>query len=601
METEILAVSAVQTVLAHCALLTPVIASNDKTMLTDGHIDVFRAAPKKKATLQGRVNVQVKGRTRHGKLHSSLKFAVAVLDLQFYMRNSGVLYFVVAFNPRTRRQRSYYKMLSPYKIDWLLQSLPPDAKYLQLGFDELPEDPVKIERIVRLALKKSDENAALGFDPSLFENARELTIHSANGLSLDQPVILSPGDTDFALILTTEAGMKIPLAGELHVLPSISQEQVADIRIRSGTVSYDRARVKQTGEASMDVKLSEGLVLAYTFGDEGYGLNVTLTMESDLENRVKAIEFFLSLAESGEIAINDSAGMPLVIPPWQGEPELRRHLARLHEHQALLDYLGVAPRLIDLTLIDDTQDQQLHDVYRALVEGMHFEDTNGAVSRVRQQLAGWSLMLLMIPSDVDGLWRLIDPFHPDSRQQFRGRKDGETADETVLITAYDTIEDDWFPDVVNTRLDVIADAYQLIADEPHVLQTATMRVLALIQAADSRAARREEFLGGADRLNDWILSHDAESPNHLLNRWQIIARRQTLAEDMRTGIRELRRNLAVEAAPDARLQEVACAILLEDAEEVEFLVARLDDETREILTTWPIWNLHIGRASTSQH
>lgn len=48
---------------ARCPHLKPVISTNDKTVFTDGHIEVYQGIAQTKAEWRGRVAVQVKGRT----------------------------------------------------------------------------------------------------------------------------------------------------------------------------------------------------------------------------------------------------------------------------------------------------------------------------------------------------------------------------------------------------------------------------------------------------------------------------------------------------------------------------------------------------------
>lgn len=92
MDVENLAVARIVTMLSRCPHLGPQIAANDKTLFTDGHVEVYDGLAKTKKDWRGRVSVQVKGHSRRGKLNS---FAIPRVDLLAYQKDSGVLYFVV--------------------------------------------------------------------------------------------------------------------------------------------------------------------------------------------------------------------------------------------------------------------------------------------------------------------------------------------------------------------------------------------------------------------------------------------------------------------------------------------------------------------------
>ena len=159
------------------------------------------------------------------------------------------------------------------------------------------------------------------------------------------------------------------------------------------------------------------------------------------------------------------------------------------------------------------------------------------------------------------------------------------------VTAYDVIEDEYLGTVVNSRLGDIVGAYEAISDFQTTFTAANHRVLALIRAADECEQRKDELLGAATLLNDWLLAEDVEVTHHRINAWQITARTSGLTPEQRTKIRELKREVVRRGVDNALQSEIACAILLKDIEEIEDLLPQLDDNQLELMKTWPIWKL----------
>lgn len=201
-------------------------------------------------------------------------------------------------------------------------------------------------------------------------------------------------------------------------------------------------------------------------------------------------------------------------------------------------------------------------------------------------------MLLISPGGTEGQWRIVDPFSAETRQQFRwSSTEDDPEKDRIPITAYDVIEAEHLPSVVNLRLNSIVGAYQALADFDSTLGLANQRVLALLVAADSCVERESEFLDGAELLNEWVISQDSAA-HHLVNRWQILARRARLSAVQRREVREFRRQV-VRDDPDNRIElELACEILLGDAEGVDDLSRQLPAERYAEFQKWPIWELH---------
>ena len=574
---------------ARCPRLKAFITTNDKTPFTDGHIDVYSGLGQSKENWTGRVTVQVKGRTRATSSGQLRKYPVARTDLQAFQKDSGVLYFVVTVDPSTSHATPYFALLSPFAIASLLKSSSRNERQTSIKLKEFPKDPESIERIVALALKTREQNVATGFDSVLFDHIESFTLHTAFELNLDAPLTLAYGDSDFALELNTTGGLSVPLDGEFQIFPADYVTRSVDVTISSGTITYDRAAIKRIDENTAEARLSDGLQLLFSSTAGTHSTTVNVSPERTLAGRLKALEFFLALLDTRTITVNGTAS-PFQPASRTSNRKLLEHLATLRALAELLLSLGADIGLIDLDQLDEQQVRQLNVLYRGFVLGEEITDASAKIARVVQRVGQWHVTYLITSGSAPDKWQLVDPFSIESRRQFRRGDKGNLAD-SVPVTAYDIVEDEHLPTMINMRLDSIVGAYETIADFASTFEEANHRVLALITAADRSELRMPVLLKAAEDLNEWLIAEQGDQPHHLINRWQIMWRRGNLEAEQRGEVRMLKRELLRSADSRSDLALVACALLLGDEEEVDDLLLQLPQDGRDQLKKWPIWRI----------
>lgn len=592
MDVEALAVAKIQNMIARCPHLKALIASNDKTPFTDGHIDLYNGLGQKKSDFRGRVPVQVKGRTRSGKLQNELTYSIDRTDLLGFQKESGVLYFYVPVDRQGTRSTAYFAILSPFVIEDYLRNTSEDRAKIAVTFKKLRNDPNEIERIVALALKTRDQNPSLGFEPELFQKMQSITVHTLSDLAFDEPVILRPRSLDYAVELVTEGGMRIPLGGELHIYPGLYMERPFDAVISAGGVSYTQVTRQQIAPHSIVLKLAPGLTLSMTEADEQRLWNFAFSEEGSFADRLKAARFIEGFLEMGAIEVNEDS-IPLGEISDSSETdlaELRRQLNLIHLIDELFGHLNIDGSLVPLEALDDTQIRNVHTLHRALVLGEQVSNPDGEVARGMFNIGRGAVMLIILEGDTADKWRFVDPFDPQAPHLFRWSTDDDPT-KAFPVTVYDILENDELPTILNLRLESIVKAYDAIVDAERTTNLANHQVLALLKAADDSEWRRTEFLRAAEALNEWVIEHDGALHIHLINRWQIRWRAATLSAADLDEIRELRRSIVREGAPREAELELACALLLGDLSEVDYLINQMPDETLNEMKKWPIWNL----------
>lgn len=116
MDYEKLGTTAVINAISKTNRLKAFLNTGDKEPSFDGHIYIYNNDSYSKDRIK-KVAVQVKGKGVCSKPGSTIKYPVSVVDLDNYMRNGGVMFFVVYIDKNTGdTKRIYYASLLPFKI-----------------------------------------------------------------------------------------------------------------------------------------------------------------------------------------------------------------------------------------------------------------------------------------------------------------------------------------------------------------------------------------------------------------------------------------------------------------------------------------------------
>ncbi|WP_419703007.1 hypothetical protein [Promicromonospora sp. NFX87] len=598
MDIETLAVNKISDMVAYCPRLRPFIDKNDKTPLTDGHIAAYSSPGGKNQDWLGRASVQVKGRTApQNQRRPKATYRIDRTDLISYQRDGGVIYFVVSIDAKTGKRTPQYALLSPFKIAHLIKQAPEKQASISVPLKRFPDTPEDIEEIVILAIKAKNQLTSLVFDPVLFKDVQSIKVYTTAKLDLSTPLTLTLDETDFALEVTTSQGSSFQLSGEFEIIPSDYIANEVDATVRAGESTYDRVTTRRIDANTVEATLAGGLTLLFNRTQERQKFNVNMTPQGNYAERVKALEFFIGIADRGELEVNGRA-IPLgdmADAEQSGQPvdEIREHLETLRKLGELFAHLDVEGALVDLDELDDEQTRTLLTVHRALVQGEELYNANGETGRSTVPLGSWALMLLVLPGSAPDHWRFVDPFNPETSRAFRIRAESDAQDPTVA-TAYDIIGKERLPKILNLRLGNVDRAYNEIAESDRTTGRANQFVLDLILAADSCTSRKDEFLQGARTLNEWIIRNEGEQEIHLINRWQIEWRERDLTPSELASIRELRRTV-IKAQPERADEfELACVLLLKDKDEAEHLIGQMPEDKLRAMKEWPIWRLHGG-------
>ena len=587
---EQIAVSAVNMMVGRCARLVGYIASNDKTPVTDGHIDLYATASKAKANIVGRVFLQVKGRSTLHPVNASkptLKFGVNRDDLKFFRKNGGGLYFYVPMRSDATDPEVFYALLNPFKIQ-RVTGRKLDGQNVSFEFKRLPTDPTEIERIIALAINQASQSLLPDAGSDIMATAKRITLHSLSGVNQSRPTEFRLDRDDFAVSVTTHENLEIPLDIDITFFPADYTPQRLDITVRCGDTVYENPMGERVSETEFHIQCSDGLLVRLFEDHDKTSSKVDLSLVGNVRAQLQDVNFFAALAEGSSLVIDEkySSIRTTRLTDIAGLHATQRALTGM---VALFDYFALEDEVLAELQFTLDQKRDLLRLRDGLVLQEDISATGDGAGRWDYPLGDMKVILLVTRGSAPSQKKISDPLDPANRSRLRllGSDDG-TVTEASWATVYESLSAEDFTSALNLHLDRIVEAYASLDDTPTRYNLASATVLKLLSAADRCSnARRLYLLKGADALNNWVLEGTDGDIVHRINRWQIRARYGELSGEERRDIVAARR--AGSFGTDALAIEACLAILLQDAVELDLILGDMPAEKQALLEGWPIW------------
>lgn len=589
-KTEILAVQSVTEIIAMCPLLTPNIDFNDKTPMTDGHVDVYGDARHSNETLVGRVPVQVKGRSS-GSTKKVATFPIDQNTLRFFRQNGGGVYFLV----RVRKDLSrtvFYALLSPFKINRLLENAPKNKK-LPVGLQTMPSEPEKVQRLFQLAMEQQKQGKVEGADEHILEQLKRITIHTVDEISADRPTSFRLEHDDFAVTIETESGLILPFDMDLEVFPSSFIPREVDITVKCGSAAYSRPTVSTEADETLNIRLSPGLGLRARKDGPHMKANIDLTLVGSLRQQVKDLDFFLSAVDGSPLSIGGTEHVA-EMNAFPRKSEVADARARIGRIVDLLDELQVDEELLGSVIWTEEDLRILTTLYRGIVLGEEVGGTVNGYGRLDVNVGRFKVVTMVSQgSDPDHL-RLVNPFDPAKRDKFKlyHQTDEGAMEEMTDGTVFETLREADFATSLNIPVAAMVEAYNALENRAIASALANQMVLSLLKASDNlQGAERARLVNASVTISDWLVKHGDDKAVYRINSWQARKRLGLLTITDFDEIRRERHFVFRDESDNARMREACLSILLDDRDELAVTMEGLSATQIENLQSWPIWAL----------
>lgn len=148
-DIEELATNAVKKSILTSIFLSQYISENDKEPSWDGFVYIYSREEKTKADFYGKVPVQVKGKYCEDLSRDQIKHSVEISDLNSYLKDGGVLFFVTYIADGGNKERIYYAPLTAAYIQELLAVCKKTQIKKQIVLAPFPMDPTQKTEVFR--------------------------------------------------------------------------------------------------------------------------------------------------------------------------------------------------------------------------------------------------------------------------------------------------------------------------------------------------------------------------------------------------------------------------------------------------------------------
>ena len=483
--------------------------------------------------------------------------------------------------------------LNPFKIQYLIDKME-GRKQVAVEIKRLPSDPSKIEGIVRLALQTRNEQPGMGVDIKQLGDLSSITVYSDGTLNLDAPVTLKRATHDFALVAKSASGTTVFVDMEFFITPNEYVGEATTLAVFSGDFVFHNPVKRRVDEETFELELSDGLKIRLSIMGRTASGSMMLTMRETLRERFNDLGFYLASIDNQFFYV-DGDQNKFDVDPGEDQQDLRKHFKYLTTLLSLCDELGVDSSLVELKPLEGERGRQLTSLHGVMVEGKEIGDAHQETGRIFQPMGRWGLQLIVVRDSAEDRWQCRDIFHPELGQQFILTGETESGETQIRrVTPYEIVDREALPYTLNLHLDNVVNAYDDIFEYPETSEYANLTVLNLIHAADVVEVRKAEFLDAASTLNNWLILKQGDLPNHQINHWQIAARKGKLAQDQRSAIRSLKRQIISSEDDAAPFVEVACAILLGEEEDIADCLSLLNADQLARMQEWPVWDLYIA-------
>ena len=576
------ATSAVREAILKTGYLEQYISDNNTTPIWDGSVFIYNNKQRKKESIRGKVDVQIKGKHVEDLSAKHIKYPIEKVDLEGFQKGGGVIFFVVYINSSFDK-KIYYVELTPLAILSHLKSMR-EAKSKSIDFEELPQNSNRVASIFATFRENCEkqrsftEENIISFE-EVVANKGITKITSSfikYGNESDPETMLLTGELCLYAI-KEGSNLQIPInlpKGKLF----ISSKKNVQVAI-NGNVYYDDIKeVKAKDQSFVQIGKSFRLYLSDVSPS---AFKVLLTSCDNLDDLIRDMHFLIDIIHHRMFEINGET-ISLTI---KADQEFKDSLCKLEEDldaakkiKALFDKLNIHKKFNALTATK--QDNEfLYDLYSGLFERKlikHWE--KGLPNIVSLTIQNINILFAVKKVDDEDGYMIYDLFDSPIYVGY-----GEKFNE-FLSPIYSALDSNQIATADNLVCSCVCDKYKEVSKlNPLLYRQAIEDMLRFVEAYD--ISKKEGLLLAARQLNEWIgtFENECETAIWKLNQLQIIKRTRALNKEEKFLLHDI-----IEENNDEEIK-VGAYLLLEDTIAVQYHFEKLSEERQEAFKKYPIY------------
>lgn len=296
-QLELLSIKHLEIELTKTGFLNPYLNAGDTEPSWDGYIYILKQKNMFNKNSLGKVLVQVKDKYSNILDQKVISYPVEIRDLENYLHDGGVLYFVIYIN-RASNLTFYYAQLEPIKIKKFLDSTSPTQNKKNIELKKLPNNLIDIVNIFKSFLfHRKKQISFIDEDLYTFEKLNdnyeklELTF-TLTGLALDKHSMQNYIDINNVYLYAKipEFPTPIPLVENLSEIIPIEK---TNLKIGNGEKIFYTEQIREIQRKTINFKFGDSFKFSIDYKTDNIAFNYKI---SPLARKALIdIEFLLSL------------------------------------------------------------------------------------------------------------------------------------------------------------------------------------------------------------------------------------------------------------------------------------------------------------------
>ncbi len=586
MDLETIATASVKSSISITDELSPFINEGDKEPSWDGNIYIYANKDKRKEGIK-KVPVQVKGKQSDDFSSETIKYPVTVVDLENYLNDGGVVFFVVYISSDGRNTKIYYSCLLPVKIRNILSSNIKKKKKLSIELSSFPEDN---GRKVLLFLNFYDHmKKQTSFAKTTLRSLDDLKKQSVlEGITFYANNYGKTNLDHYKLLFENEIYMYANIKGSAIPQPlldipidlHIAENVETNISV-NGTVYYTQfQRIRSKDEAVLII----GKSVIISMMEKKQNLTIKFTPTSNLKYSVTDLEFILALHKNNQF---EMMGHTLPLDPNRlfGEDKVKKLQERLAFCRNLIKVLNIFNLNTDVDIDSFSADDCRHS--NLFIKGLVNNEPvsglkEGLPFAIRLNYLGSVVVIGLEEEKQPGTYRIYDYFSKPIKLWYKD----DTGE--YRTSKYDFLEIDDFLKIRNIDYRDVVQSYKDISEKKIYIR-ANWILLKLLLAYDKSESKRKDILDAAYNFAEWLYNanvseDELELNSRKLNLYQVLKRRGNLSKEQKRELfdiaDDIQQNVVI---------RIGAYLLLDNQIAAEKLFDKLSSGAKEEFQTFPIF------------
>lgn len=576
---EEIAVAAVRNEILRNDLLSDEIPVNDKTPSWDGEIWVYNNKKQKKSDLFGKIPVQVKGKKVTKMSKEETKFPIQKVDLENYLMNGGILYFVIEMIDSDNTQIFYLSLL-PIDINKILNEMK-EQKSITKRFKKLQSTHRALEFISRnfiLHSRKQSISLIKDIKGNEFDTfSTKIILPSMDNITED----LFKFDT-YIYGHIKKINLDIPLYK--MDLQKLIEETDLTIGLEGKIIYNEVTRVYEKEKINLEFGKSFVIELPKVL-KSAEQIKINFKEKGTIQERIKDCCFMLELIKNKSIEINKNK---LELNNFDKKDKF---LKEIPSYIKYLKEISETFQKLDITFESDLNtltkdDIRKIEILRDTILYQNYERLNLSSSYLRFHIGELNIALVCLEDNNQRLVFNFFDLDAINHHRFNIKFREEDKNDEVSHSPYIIFEPSELFSMSNLNMKVIEASLKGIDYDNELSFNLTNNyALNLLKYYDHNK-NKKEVLDLILNIFTYLYSIQPDNILYFMNKMQTIKRKREFTAREKTEIINLK-NLKQHA------DEILCGfyILLDSKIEFEIQFNKLNKDQREAFIKYPIYDL----------